>query len=130
MKINSRHLLIGLATLFFVFIISFSLWVKRGDALSLMSGFGGRIAWVMPCPCSLNLAILIAPTNPLAPPSTYGIFSFEPGSVPFAWYQIFRPGPAVKGTYVAPKNECLWPFPDGCEGFDTRGTIVDVGTSL
>ena len=76
----------------------------------------------MPCPCSDNLAISVVGVKG-------GIFSFGPGSVPFAWYQIYRPGPWAKGTY-APGGVCLWPFPDGCAGFPTEGTILDVGTSL
>ena len=115
---RARHfVLLSSITVFFL-AVSFSMGVKTTNA---MLGFGGKIAWVMPCPCSMNLAIMIVGVKG-------GVFSFEPGSIPFAWYQIFHAGPWALGTYI-PGNVCLWFIPDGCAGFPTMGTILDVGTS-
>lgn len=118
-KFNKNLVLRGIATILFFFVVMFGAGVKTSDA---MFGFGGRIVSVVPCPCSMNLAITIAGIRG-------GIFSLEPGVLPFAWYQIFRPGPWAKGTYV-PGNVCLWPIPYGCAGFPTMGTILEVGTSM
>lgn len=116
---HKKHFVLFSAVVIFFLVITFSVWVKTSNA---MLGFGGRIASVVPCTCSANLMITIAGVRG-------GVFSFEPGSLPFAWYQIYRPGPWARGTYV-PGNVCLWIVPDGCAGIPTMGTIIEVGTSL
>lgn len=118
-KLIQRPIFFGVVTLFFL-VASFGVGVKTSNAALL--GFGGKIAWVMPCPCSANLAIFIVGVKG-------GVFSFGPGSIPYAWYQIFHPGPWALGSYV-PGNMCLWPVVVGCAGFSTRGTIINVGTSM
>lgn len=107
-----------------IMLVSFALFLSIGvnTSSAQMLGFGGRVASVVPCPCSMNLMITIAGVKG-------GTFSFGPGSLPFAWYQIFRPGPFAKGAY-APGGSCLWFIPYGCAGFPTMGTIVEVGTSM
>lgn len=117
--LNKRFIISCAIAILFILIALFSVGMKRSNA---MLGFGGRIVSVIPCPCSFNLAVTVAGVKG-------GIFSFEPGSLPFAWWQIFRPGPWAKGSYV-PGNVCLWFIPYGCAGIPTMGTILDVGTSM
>ncbi len=119
-KVNKRTLLLSTTAVLFVIIAVFGVWVKTSSAISL--GFGGRITKVVYCPCSANLAIFVVGVKG-------GVYSFEPGSLLFAWYQIYRPGPWTVGTYT-PVNKCLWFVPKGCAGFPTIGTIIDVGTSI
>ena len=119
-RMNKYPFLLGIASILFFLAVSFGVGVKTSNAALL--GFGGRILWVMPCPCSGNLAIAIGPPRG-------GIYSFGPGSIPYAWYQIFHPGPWALGSYV-PGNACLWFIPFGCAGFPTMGTMINVGTSM
>lgn len=116
---------IAMSFVFAIFIVtvSFSLRVKAGRALGI-APFGGRILSVQYCPCSWNLAITVGP--PVG-----GVFTYEPGfSTVRAFYQIFRPGPWVLGTYV-PGGSCLT-FCHWCcmpANFPI-GTIDEVGTSM
>lgn len=105
----------------FLFVSLFGVGARIARAEGL-PGFGGKIVSVITCPCSMNLMITIAGVKG-------GTFSFGPGSVPFAWYQIYRPGPWAKGTY-SPGGMCLWFIPFGCAGIPTMGTMLEVGTSM
>ncbi len=120
-KINKRTLLLSATAILFVFIASFGMWIKSSNAI--FHGFGGKSVYVMYCPCSANLAVFVLGVRG-------GVYSFGPGSLPFAWYQIFRSGPWVLGTFVPGTGMCLWPVPFGCAGFPTMGTILEVGTSI
>lgn len=118
--ILNKHFIIScVIAILLILTASFGVGMKKSNA---MLGFEGKIVSVTFCPCSFNLLISIAGVKG-------GIFSFEPGSVPFAWYQIFHSGPWTKGSYV-PGNVCLWYVVVGCAGIPTMGTILDVGTSL
>ena len=118
-KVNKRTFLLSTTAVFFILIASFGMWAKSSNAIL---GFGGKIAYVYYCPCSANLAVFVAGVRG-------GVYSFTPGSLLYAWYQIFRPGPWTVGTYV-PSNVCLWFIPYGCAGFPTMGTMIEVGTSI
>lgn len=107
-----------------IFFALFVAWTMPSKALGIL---GGPITSVFYCPCSANLAIVVGP--PYA-----GIFMYEPGFSDLkAFYQIFRPGPEVLGSYV-PGGACMMFIPYGCAPMATPiGTIDDligVGTSL
>ena len=116
---NKRTLLLGMVGVLLLFVASFGLWVRSTNAIL---GFGGKSVYVYYCPCSANLAVFVVGVKG-------GVYTFQPGvSQLFAWYQIWRAGPWVLGTY-APPGVCLWYIPYGCAGFPTMGTMIEVGTS-
>lgn len=114
-------IILGASVLLLVFAVSFGFWVKSSKAII---PFGGPVTAVAYCPCSGNLAIVVGPPGP-------GIFMYQPGaSTVYSFYQIFRPGPWVLGTYT-PGGSCMMFIPYGCAPMlFPMGTIDEVGTSL
>ncbi|OIO30907.1 hypothetical protein AUJ77_01015 [Candidatus Nomurabacteria bacterium CG1_02_43_90] len=124
-----KHAIITSSLFVLLFIItSFGLKIKSTNAIM---PFGGKIQKVTYCTCSLNLAILVGPPGP-------GVFTYEPGASSIkAFYQIFRPGPWVLGSYT-PGGVCTSWYICGtspcCLPDMTTpppiGTISDAGTSM
>src|SRR3989344_3140506 len=81
--------------------------------------FGGRIAFVEYC-CN-GVAINVVGPRP-------GRFLYTAGSILYAYYNIFAPGPNVVGTALPDGEPCLDPFLE-CSPIPTLGRIVQVGTS-
>ena len=72
--------------------------------------FGGQIIQTLPCVCSLNFLIINRPIGPTSVPNLV----FGAGSILYAFYDIFRPGAYILGTYTTPTVCAMW-GPDGCE---------------
>lgn len=118
---KKRQMVVGGIFVLSFFVAAYSVWIKPSKAVLQ---FGGQITSVFYCPCSANLAIVVGPPSP-------GVFMYQPGvSMVYAWYQIFRPGPWVLGTYT-PGGACMMFIPYGCAPMAApMGTITQVGTSL
>ena len=85
--------------------------------------FGGPILWVDYCTCSGNIRLTVGPPVP-------GAYVFQPGrSIPFLFYQLYRPGPFVLGNATT-GGSCSIYVGDGCATLPTLGTIFMVGTSF
>ncbi len=89
--------------------------------------FGGQIIQTLPCVCSLNFLIINRPIGPTSVPNLV----FGPGSVLYAFYNIFRPGSYILGTYTHPTICAMW-GPDGCSPpiIIPAMKIFMVGTSM
>lgn len=122
---KKRPIVISFIIVLFLVVASFGMRIKSGKAIGLP--FGGRILDVTYCICSANLQITVG-----APKG--GVFMYEPGaSIIDAWYQIFRPGPWVLGSYT-PAGACVQleyyggdPY---CIPHPAMGTISEAGTSM
>ncbi len=96
----------------------FNYKIKKADA-SLPLPFGGRITAIVYC--TNGILVTVGPPLP-------GMFMFQFGvTTPFAFYQFYRPGPAIKGTYV-PGGACVLPPPS--PPIPATGTMIMAGTSL
>jgi hypothetical protein len=85
--------------------------------------FGGWIVNVVWCSCSMGILLTVSPPVP-------GTYVFQFGrSIPFAMGQVFRPGPAVLGTWT-PGGVCAVFVGFGCAPIPAMGTIGIIGTSL
>ncbi|HAT68243.1 MAG: hypothetical protein A2481_03840 [Candidatus Yonathbacteria bacterium RIFOXYC2_FULL_47_9] len=126
--IKKRALVVGITVILLLLVVSFGVWVKSSKAAApvVVAGipFGGLITYVFYCNCSFNLAVTVGP--PVG-----GIYMYQPGaSLIYAYYQIFRSGPWVLGTYV-PGGACMVYVAVGCSpALVPTGTIVTAGTSL
>ncbi|OIP65543.1 MAG: hypothetical protein COV32_02910 [Candidatus Yonathbacteria bacterium CG10_big_fil_rev_8_21_14_0_10_43_136] len=116
-----RPVIISFVIVIFLIVFSFGMRINSGEAIA---PFGGQILNVMYCPCSANIAITVGPP-------AGGIFSYDGSGMMYAFYQIFRPGPWVLGTYIPGSKGC-WQFvPNGCIPLILPiGTISTVGTSM
>jgi hypothetical protein len=85
--------------------------------------FGGPILATWWCTCSGGIALTIGP-----PVGGNYVFQFGT-SIPFAFGQVFRPGPWTLGTQI-PGGVCLYFVGIGCAPYPAIGTIAMVGTSL
>ncbi len=115
-----KKIIIILAFLFLAATLAgfFNYKIKKADALIPLP-FGGRIIAVVPC--TNGILVTVSPPWP-------GMFMFEfAATVPFAYYQFYRPGPAIKGTYFA-GGSCILPPP--APPIPAMGTMIIVGTSL
>lgn len=108
----------GIIIVLFFFIISYGVKIKSGKAIL---PFGGVILAVQYCSCSANIAVT----------TSMGIYSYNPYSTAlFPFYQIYRPGAWILGTYV-PGAVCLVGVPPACTaGSAPFGTIIMAGTSM
>lgn len=117
----------SLVIVLFLIVASFGLRVKTGKAII---PFGGPILNVTYCTCSVNLAITVGAPNG-------GVFTYDGSGIIDAFYQLFRPGPWVLGSYT-PGGSCLSWYMCGTSpcclaDFTTAppiGTINEVGTSM
>ncbi len=119
-----RH---SLLTLFVIVAILFAglagFWSAQPKTANAQLGvpFGGWIVNAVWCLCSGGILLTISPPVP-------GTFVFQFGrSIPFAYGQVFRPGPAVLGTWT-PGGICSTGF--FCTPIPAMGTIGIIGTSL
>lgn len=91
-----------------------------------IGAFGGRITAIRYCICSANLEVTVGPPSG-------GVFIYQPGaSMLYAYYQIFRPGAWVLGSY-SPGGSCVQLIPGTppwCLPYPAMGTITQAGTSL
>jgi len=119
--VRKSPFIFGITVSLFVVVASFGLFVKPSKAIL---EFGGPITNVFYCPCSWNLAIAVGLPSP-------GLFMYQPGvTMVYSFYQLFRPGPWVLGTYT-PGGSCMQFIPYGCAPMAfPQGTITEVGTSL
>lgn len=111
------------AILFAIFLVGGALAYSRVEAA--LPGynfipFGGRIEKVNYC-CN-GIELTIGPPRP-------GNFIFEWGrSVPYAFYQFYRPGPwALGDAYPGGSCEDIY---DECAPHPAKGTIRQIGTSM
>ncbi len=118
MSFNSRKKILLFFILLFLVTGIFNYKIKKTGALIPLP-FGGRIGAVVYC---LNgVLITVSPPRP-------GLLMFGFAvTVPFAYYQFYRPGPAIKGTYIE-GGECVLPPP--APPIPAMGTMLMVGTSL
>lgn len=126
--IKKRAVMVGVTAILLLLGVSFGVWVKSSKAAApvVVAGipFGGLILNVFYCNCSFNLAVVVGP--PVG-----GVYMYQPGaSLIYAYYQIFRSGPWVLGTFV-PGGACMQYVGFGCSPMVIpTGTIVTAGTSL
>ena len=96
---------------------------------ALTTPFGGRLTTALPCTCGIPGSFALT----LSPPSA-GTYLFDPAQLKkaYPYYAIVKPGAYELGTYepgnplckvIVPPSACV-PVPI------TRGTIMEVGTSL
>lgn len=122
--VKNNLLILGTAVsvLLFVLLSVVGAQPTKAAVPPLGAPFGGVITSVFYCPCSANLAIVVGPPSP-------GTYTYQPGvSMVYPFYQIFRPGPWVKGSYIPGTGVCATGY--FCATVPTMGTISDVGTSL
>ena len=119
---------IALSIVFAAFLALFILplaWEPSVAEASLATGglvpFGGRI--LTSTPCREGQWITVGPPRP-------GSFILTAGSILYAWYQIYRPGPWVKGIARPITVPCTVPCPAGECPIGTGLQIDKVGTSL
>ena len=112
--------LIGLSLVVVVFVV---IPFEQAKAIPLGLPFGGWIGWVTYCTCSFNLLLTVVGPSP-------GNFVLQPGvSIIFPFGQVYRPGPAVVGSYT-PGGACMVFSGKGCAPEPVTGTIIMIGTSL
>lgn len=124
---KKHYIVASLVLVLFLIITSFGMRVKSGKA---MIPFGGQILNVTYCTCSANLAITVGAPNG-------GVFTYDGSGMVYSFYQLFRPGPWVLGSYT-PGGACLSWYMCGTSpcclpDFTTAppiGTISEVGTSM
>ncbi len=94
------------------------------SAQSLGIPFGGPITLTFYCTCSMGIALTIGP--PVG-----GTFVFQFGkSIPYAYGQVYRPGPWTLGTWTT-GGECEFYVPPAeCVSYPVMGVIDKIGTSL
>lgn len=118
----------GIIIVLFSFITSYGVKIRSGKAIL---PFGGVITAAVPCDCSGGVGLFVLG------PIGAGVFLYETGiSVPFPYYQFWRPGPFIVGSYV-PGGVCMVGVPPLCgdafsgAGFSPgSGTIIMAGTSM
>ena len=117
-KIGGLFVVLAIVTSVFV-VLPF----EQAKAIPTGIPFGGWITWVTYCTCTFNMLLTVVGPSP-------GTFVFQPGvSIPFPFGQVYRPGPAVVGSYV-PGGICMIFVGKGCAPLPTTGTIITIGTSL
>lgn len=118
---KKHYVATSLVVVFFLVVTSFGMRVKSGKA---MIPFGGQILSVTYCPCSANLAITVGPPSG-------GIFTYDGTGMVYPFYQLFRSGPWVLGSYTPGSGGCWVYVTHGCAptAFPI-GTISEVGTSM
>lgn len=118
---KKHYIATSFIVVFFLIITSFGMRVKSGKAIV---PFGGQILAVTYCPCSANVAITVGPP-------AGGVFTYDGSGMVYAFYQLFRPGPWVLGSYIPGSPGCWMFVPHGCVPIATPiGTISEVGTSM
>lgn len=118
--IKRRPILSSVIIFLVLITLSFSVWVRSSKAVL---PFGGPILSVMYCPCSGNVALTVGPPSP-------GIYSYNPYStVPFPFYQFYRPGAYILGGYI-PGGVCLTAGSPCSVGSVPWATITMAGTSM
>lgn len=118
MKFNSRKKILFLFIFLFLAAGIFNYKIKKTDALIPLP-FGGRIGAIVIC----TNGILVTVSLPRP-----GVFLYQfVSTIPFAYYQFYRPGPAIKGTYFE-GGECVLPPP--APSIPAMGTMIIAGTSL
>jgi len=125
-----RHTLLSLLTIVTILCAGlFGFWSARpipaNAQISLGIPFGGPITSVWYCTCSMGIALTIGP--PVG-----GIYVFQFGSsIPYAFGQVYRPGPWTLGTQK-PGGSCQFftGVPPTCAPYFVMGVIDKIGTSL
>lgn len=100
------HLKIFLKPLGSLLLVGITFLVPMSVAQALTPGlpFGGIITFVVPCVCSGNAVIYNIPIGKTSLPALI----FQPGiSVLYSFYQIYKPGTYILGTY-GPPTPCIF----------------------
>ncbi len=110
-------LVLGLSLLFFL--------PQPTQAAGIVNGFGGRVIMLIPCTCSLGMAVYVAmPTPPY-----FGMFLWQlPFTRPYLWYFPYPTTP-ITGNYVF-GGACFTGVPPYCAVLPVIGTITQVGNGL
>jgi len=123
--VKNHPIIAGCFLFVFLIVISFGLRIKSGKAIGLP--FGGQIMAVTYCIDQTNFVVTVGP--PVGGQFTYA------GGMLYSFYQIFRPGPWVLGTYTPGSVGCTWTIctSHGCYVVilsSPVGVINEVGTSM
>lgn len=95
------------STTILVVVVAGAFGVKIGTSRALL-GFGGKIISVIPCTGSDGTALVVEtpPTSTNLNPFPKVYILDNATSVSYKYYQFFRPGPWILGSYV-PGGVCL-----------------------
>ncbi len=89
--------------------------------------FGGQIIATIPCVCSLNLLIINRPIGN----TSYPFLIFGIGSILYPFFDLWKPGTFIMGTYVAADVCVIFVGGDHpCKPIMIAPRIFMVGTSL
>lgn len=120
--VHKREIMLSTAASFFLIIVSMGMFIKTSEAILPV---GGRILYTWYCTCSGGVAAVLGPPTP----GLYTIFQLG-ATIPYTAYELYRPGPVILGS-AYPSGACYWYVPPAeCVGFETEGTLNQVGTSV
>lgn len=113
-------------------IIGLTLMIFPFSAYALPTGvpFGGFVTSVVPCTCTVGVAIVYSMffTGSNIPVPVGALYYVPPVPV-FAFFQIAVPGTFELGTYAPGVQACATGLPPACVPFPTAGTLEYTGTS-
>lgn len=115
----------------FLFVVSSAYGLKTSDTrASLGLPFGGRIVFALPCFCSFTMWLMV---YNIGSPQYTGTYVYTIFTIPHMWYQFFRGGPYILGSYVPSGGAGCYFYvpPFSCVQLHTsKGIITEAGTSL
>lgn len=92
--------------------------------------FGGKINFIVPCPCSGGFAVHFTPLFiNSSVPTTGALYYSSFSSLLYSWYNPITPTVWNLGKFIPGVQECWVPVGLGCVIIPTLGSIIYEGTS-
>lgn len=120
-NMKKKHIFVVALSLL-LFVGAYSYQVTKPTEVDALLPFGGFVNYVQYCTCSMAIASVVGP--PVG-----GTFVYAPGTVTYAYGQVYRSGVWLLGNWT-PGGVCLFYAGVGCGTFPVWGRMSEVATSL